>query len=592
MRFRFRYLAIGFVALAMMLVLACGGDDDEDAGAVQQPAPTAAPAPPAAPAPAIRVVATRAPVATQAPAPAVAPLARATPVTVAPPPAKMAVRGGNFRWFPNGKFPGLDPVRLGGQVVRLVTQQYYDYPAGKGLDGQPALQMLDNWSLSGDNKVYTFTLRDGLKFHDGNPVRVEDVMASIERWTEFPGLPDSNWTNYGGSLAKVDGNSFTVSLEVPFSLWYAYWPSIPTYVMPERVITPVTGGGYQEGGVITEHIGSGPFKFVSWEPGHKLSLERFDDYVSRSDPKNGSGGERIAYLDTIDFIEVPDKATRVVAMQTKQGDFSEGIPNDFYHVLLDDPDIVIETVDDWAKPMMWPNKMWPPFNNPKSRLAIVAAMDAREFLKAGYGPEELWTACPAIYQCGGQWASDAGADTFWEVDLVKARRLWKEAVEETGFTGKIVFLANADWSDFYADALLSKALLESLGAEVDFQVMDWAGIISRSPHWTTPPEEGGWHAYQLWDEVSDSPLQDYETDLGFGGGYPNPKIQQLKKDFGNAESVEAAQAIVDEIQRIYWEEDPATIQYGTFKYLIAMQTYVKGFQPAKQITVGGVWMDK
>ena len=67
-----------------------------------------------------------------------------------------------------------------------------------------------------------------------------------------------------------------------------------------------------------------------------------------------------------------------------------------------------------------------------------------------------------------QWGSEVGADEYYEVDLDKARALWQEAVQETGFSGKMVLLTNTDYSDFYASALITKEILESLGAEGRF----------------------------------------------------------------------------------------------------------------------------
>ena len=81
--------------------------------------------------------------------------------------------------------------------------------------------------------------------------------------------------------------------------------------------------------------------------------------------------------------------------------------------------------------------------------------------------------------CGTAWATEAHSDNYHNVDKMKAQELWDQAVEATGWDGKMVLLTNPDYPDFYAAALITKRILEDLGEEVDFVVTDWATVISR-----------------------------------------------------------------------------------------------------------------
>ena len=218
--------------------------------------------------------------------------------------------------------------------------------------------------------------------------------------------------------------------------------------------------------------------------------------------------------------------------------------------------------------------------------------DPKEYMAAGYGNPDLWNLCGALFFCGSTWATDAHTDNYWNVDKERAKKLWDEAVEATGFTGKMVLLTNTDFSDFYAAALITKRILEELGAEVDFVVTDWATVISRKiANLDKPPDQGGWHFYHTWFGPMD-PVTDPSLGKTWNGGWGNERGYQLVEDFSKAKSKAEAEAIVDEIQRIYWEEDPSLIRYGSFSFLIVMQNDVMGYVPFRGITVESVWLDR
>ena len=597
-------LGIGSIMLLLMvLALACAPAPAPTQQAAPQPAPVApqAPAPQAPQAP-------QQPAAPAMPAPAAPAAAAAAPqvFSPAPPtgrtiatPVRQAMMeeapdtgpkfGGIFRWTPQASVPNLDPTRQTSFVTHSIVYQWYDYPFGWNLDRVAQEQMVDTWSVNDEATEYTFSLREGLEFHDGNPVTSEDVTASILRWKTTPGLPGTLWDlAEEPTVEAVDELTFKLNPGKPFGLWIPFWVSLPTYVMPKEGVEPL-----QISDIMTDYTGSGPFKYVEWIPGNRVVMDRNENYNPRSDAGNGDAGARIAYVDRVINLEVPDAATKLAALQTKQTDFAEGLPNDFYDTIVNSPGIKAVVIPQWARPQLATNKRNAPLTNPKARLAIQAATDPEKYLGAAYGGPDLWDLGPCLWACGAQWGSDIGAEQYYEVDLEKARALWQEAVAETGFSGKLVLLTNTDYSDFYASALITKEILESLGAEVDFQVSDWATVISRkeSANARDTVEDGDWHFYHTWGGPLD-PITDSAIGLTWNGGYHNERIIELRDEFLNSTSLEEAKAITEEIQRIYFEEDPATIMYGWFKFVVAMQEDVQGYVPHKRIMMQGMWLDR
>ena len=583
---RTTFLLFGLVAALFLVVAACGGDDDVARVAPAAPAP-AAPAAPASAAPA----APAAPAAVAVP-PAISPTRAPFVQPAVPAPAGAGVAmiktGGTLRHFPTASVPNLDYIWQSSGVTGTIVRNFYDYPFGWDDQLQPQPQMVDTFSIRGDGMEYTFTLRDGLMFHDGKPVLAEDVTATILRWKESVFVPGKIWGLAEPTLEVVDDKTFKIKPTKPFGLWLSYWGQWPTFVMPKALVDSL------EKEVINDDMtGSGPFKFVKWTPGDKVVSERFDAYVSRTDPKSGYTGARIAYVDFLEHIEVPDAGTKLAALQTGQGDLADGLPRDFFQTLQDTPGINTVIIRPGSRAEAATNKLYAPLNNPKSRLALVKISDPEEYMRAAYGPEELWETESCLFYCNSQWESYVGEEVYRNVDVAGAQVLWDEAVAETGFDGKMVLLTNPDYAEFYASALITKRNMETLGAEVDFVVTDWATVVGRkiaNLH-KDPQTEEGWHFYHTASSPFD-PLGIQSMSNTWNGGWDNPVAQQLIIDFSQAASVQEAKDIVDELHRIWYYEDPATIMLGTANSMITMQDVVMGYVPHRTLMLDGLWLDR
>jgi peptide/nickel transport system substrate-binding protein len=503
-----------------------------------------------------------------------------------------ARRGGVLNWTPSATIANLDPIRNTAFVTRSVTHQFYDYPFGLTKDYKSAPQMVSEWSVTEDATEYTFTLRENLAFHDGSPVEAGDVISSVLRWKTGVGGPSRVWGLAGEpDLEVVNPSTLKIRPTTPFGLWVNYWGFFGTPIMPKEAADALA---FED--VNTDYRGSGPYKFDEWVPGAKVRLVNNEAYVPRDEAKNGSAGGRIPYLDAIEYIEVPDSATRVAALQTNQTDLVTDVPSDYYDTLDKDPRIVVKVLKPHAKQEAAINKTVKPLNNPKARLAVQAITDVEKYMEAAFGRPELYVLCPALFFCGTQWASEVGAELYWEVDVEKGRRLWAEAMAEENYDGKIVVLANTDIPSLYNRALLLKEDLEALGADVEFAVSDWATLISRKiANLGVDPQEDpsrGWHFYQTGDEGARDPVSDAATGTSWNGGWGNEEGYALAEKWTKATSYEEAKGYVDEIQRIYYYEDPSLIVYGYSSWLAAMQNYVMDWEPHSVLTIDGLWLDQ
>ena len=591
------------VLLSALVAVAMACSSAEEPSAPQQPA-APAPAEPAAAAPQPAGMAPQAPLQPAAAAPA-APAAQAAPsipeaapigaptvarVQRAPAMAmedKMAQKGGTLQWVPQASLRTLDPVWTTAAMTHNAARQIYDavFAWDSALQSQP--QLIEEWSMTEDAKSYTFKIREGLTFHDGDTQTTDDVLASIDRYEQRQPIGISIRQLGEPSYTKIDDVTFQMDMAKTFGLVPFFWGTWGTvYVFKEEVANATLPDVAIEA---DQTIGSGPFKFVNWEPGNRLVLERHEEYIPRSEPKDGAAGSKEAFLDRIVMSEVPDQATRIAALLTRQADFSEGIAGDLIGTLEDSPTISIETISPWASPWLVFNHLHPPFNDQRARLAVQAVVDRAEYMRAGYGPEFLWETCAALFMCGGPLASEVGSDIYFaEPDVERGKQLWQEYVNDTGFDDPVIVLAATDYPDFFASGLITKRNLESIGAKVEMPSMDWAAVVARRAE-KSLPTEGGWNVFHTWGGTFD-PI----TAVGLSGnwfGWPqNETIQGLIEEFPLAGTLEEQLRIADAIQKENYE-NPNYLTMGQFNFLVAKQDYVKGYEPHRLLHFWGVWLD-
>ena len=181
-------------------------------------------------------------------------------------------------------------------------------------------QMAD-YKISDDKLTYTFTLRDGLKWHDGPPVTAEDCIASLKRWGGNDGM-GQKLMDFVASMEAPDEKTIVLKLKEPYGLVLESIgkpSSLVPFMMPKRMAeTP-------KGSAIKEQIGSGPFKFVQaeFQPGVKAVYVKNTDYIPRKEPASWTSGGKVVKVDRVEWVTMPDAQTAVSALQAGEIDLFE-----------------------------------------------------------------------------------------------------------------------------------------------------------------------------------------------------------------------------------------------------------------------------
>ncbi len=171
-----------------------------------------------------------------------------------------------LRFVPQANLANFDPIWGTQYVVRNAAVLVWDTLYGFDERLQPQRQMVEGEQVSSDGKTWTFRLREGLRFHDGEPVRARDVVASINRW--MPRDPMGQLLRaINVELSAVDDRTFRWVLSAPFPKMTMALGKNATpmcFIMPERIATR-----FDSFTQINEYVGSGPMRFVrnEWVPG-------------------------------------------------------------------------------------------------------------------------------------------------------------------------------------------------------------------------------------------------------------------------------------------------------------------------------------
>ncbi|MGL5005415.1 MAG: ABC transporter substrate-binding protein, partial [Casimicrobium sp.] len=309
-------------------------------------------------------------------------------------------------------FPAnLDPINVTAYITRNHGYMIYDTLFGTDEKGAIKPQMVDKWNVSADQKTYSFTLRNGLEFHDGKPVTGEDVVASLKRWGARDVFGQKLMT-FVDRMESPDAKSFRIILKEPTGIVLDALgkPSsnVP-FIMPKRVAET------DPFKVIDDNTGSGPFIFKKdeYKPGVQSVYVKNPKYVPRSEPPNGTTGGKVVKVDRVEWLALKDAQTQLNALLAGEIDMIEQPAFEQYPTLRKDARVnIVDMGTVNFQYVMRFNHVVPPFNNPKVREAAMWAMNQNSFLRAQVGPENegMFFTCPSVYPCGTPLSSPKGSE--------------------------------------------------------------------------------------------------------------------------------------------------------------------------------------
>lgn len=474
----------------------------------------------------------------------------------------------------------LDPIITTAHITRDHGYMIYDVLTAVDEDFKPQPQMA-SWEISDDNLVYTFTLRDGLTFHDGAAVTGTDVVASLKRWGER----DSGGQlifDVTESLETPDEKTIVWKLSKPFPPLMdviSKQSAVPPFIMPARVAATSPDE------TITEYVGSGPFVFNAekFEPGVSVTYEKFDNYVPRDEPASWMAGGKVVNVDKVVWTAMPDAVTAVNALGAGEIDYIEMTQMDLIPLMEANPDVIVETRDKLGYVTIGrPNHRQPPFDNKLVRQAAMAALDQKSVLETMQGSEKYYNVCGAIFGCSTPLGDETGSELITQgANIEKAKAL----LEEAGYDGTpIVLMAPTDVVTLVNQPVVAAQALREAGFTVDLQSMDWQSVVQRRPN-QGAPADGGWHLFftnwmvpEISDPLMNVMLNGRGDDAWFG--WPDdPKIEEMRAAFIAAADDAARKDVAVQIQK-HVMDNVNYIMLGEYVAPQARRTTIENILPS------------
>ena len=458
-----------------------------------------------------------------------------------------------LRFIPQSDVTALDPVWTSVYVTRNHGYLVFDTLFGQDAQYRVQPQMVAGAVTEDDSKLWRLTLRDGLLFHDGSRVLARDCVASIRRWAKRDAFGQT-LMGVTDELSAPDDRTIQFRLKTPFpflpeALGKVGINMLP--IMPERLAST---DAFKQ---VTEMVGSGPFRFLADERvvGARAVYAKFDGYVPRADGvASCTAGPKIVHFDRVEWNVIPDVATAAAAMQSGEADWWEQPSFDLMPVMNRAADLksfVVETTGNIGLLRM--NQLFPPFDNPAIRRALLRALNEADFMQAICGDaRNAWRGDVGFFGPGMAMASDAGLSAITGPrDVAKAAAEIKAA----GYGGeKVVIMSPTDYPRIYALASVAADMMQRCGLNVDLQAMDWGTVIQRRAS-KAPPAQGGWSVF--FTTLTGLDLSSPASNLALRGngagawfGWPTaPKLEALRNQWLATPDEAGQKQIAAEIQQ-------------------------------------------
>jgi peptide/nickel transport system substrate-binding protein len=503
----------------------------------------------------------------------------ASAAALAAPHLARAAGSTTLKFIPESDVAVLDPIWTTATVTR--NHAYLVFDTLYGQDDQYAMQpqMVAGHTVEPDGRLWRLTLREGLMFHDGTPVRAQDVVPSIRRFAARDAFGRA-LMDATDELTAVSDSVVQFRLKHPFPLLpnaLGKTGTVMPCIMPERLAVT---DPYKQ---VTEMVGSGPYRFLADEhvSGSFVAYQHFPLYLPRKDgPTTFTAGPKIPVFDRIEWHVIPDPATATAALTSGEMDWWQNPTPDVLGPIRSSGRMTVEIQDpSGGIGILRFNELFPPFDNPAIRRALLGAINQDEFMEAAVGDDHtLWKDRVGVFSPGTPLASEAGIEVLSgprDLGRVKAELV------SAGYKGEPVVLLNpSDYPSTSALAVVAADVMKKVGFNVDLQTTDWGTVVQRRAS-RQPPDRGGWNVFFTY--LNGTNNLDPASQLGIRGngdkawfGWPTaPKLEALRDAWFAAPDLAAQKQICEQIQLQFWQDVPY-IPLGAFYQPTAYDRTLKG----------------
>jgi peptide/nickel transport system substrate-binding protein len=337
------------------------------------------------------------------------------------------------------------------------------------------LQLAEKLDISKDFRVFTFTLRKGVPFHNGKEMTATDVQKSLERWVRVS--PEKARLAGVARMSTPDKYTLVAELKKSEPAWVELLksPASPMTIIPAEECDKDPNKALP--------ISTGPYQFTDWDGATQLNMRRFKDYAANTayPGRDGYGGRRTAWFEEATFKVIKEASARVAGLQTGQFHIVDQVPVPASKRLQQDNKIRVYDRIPAGANVIGVNFAKPPTDNLPVRQAIQAVLNIDEIMSVAtdgfYKLNPCW-----IFADNKFYPKDTSKLVYNMGDQDRAKALLKQA----GYKGEeIIMLTSADIVGLKEAAVVASEEMKAAGMNVRMDVFDWPGMTARRTDPTT-----------------------------------------------------------------------------------------------------------
>ncbi len=491
-------------------------------------------------------------------------------------PAIAQRRGGDVIVATQAAPPTLDAVTSSAEASRNITLHVFETLLARDEAANVKPDLAESVDVSSDGLQYKFTLRRGVKFHNGKVMTSADVKGSLERFARV-----GNSRQVMAPVAAIetpDSNTVICKLSAP-SPGFLEGMSSPR---APAAIVPAEEAGKAAGQM--ELIGTGPFRFVEFRPDSHALLRRFDDYSQNTNyqARDGFAGKKTAHFDSVRFRFMPEAGARSAGLQTGELHVLDSLDALSAQRLQSNSALKMHQMLPWAYQTLILNHSQAPMNNLKLRQAIQAALNMEEIMAIStnglFRLEHGWQHPGTTY-----FAGDVGKPLYNQKNAALARRL----LQESGYRNEqLTILTDSNIGGHQATGEVAQEQLRAIGINIRLNVVDWPTAFQLR----TRPE--GWHMWtlQMGIEPYEGP---YNVVSFFAGNNPaqharDEGIEAANTKLNTSLQLADRQAAVRDFQaRMY--DNVVAIKCGDTGRIQATRANVENYRPYRIPRMWDCW---
>lgn len=426
-------------------------------------------------------------------------------------------------------------------------------------------ELCESWEINGDSTEYTWYLREGILFHNGEEMTAEDAAASLNRWLENAGNAQTMIGD--ASFEAADTYTVTLKMDAPCAYVNELMAGLGqrAVVMPKSILDEV-----DETGVVTEYIGTGPYKYVEWDEHQQIVLTRNDDYQPYGTDGEFSGwaGYKNAYTKDIYFDIVGDVNTIIAGMQTGEYDATTAVTADNIYLFEGDDAYQVEAQECEMAFLIF-NKKEGLGADETIRQAVQAAVNAEDVMIGVYGEEEMYSMYSSyMFNNITDWYSEEGSEYYNQADPQKAA----EILADAGYDGETFrILVASDDAAFYNMAVIVQNQLQEAGMNCEILSYDWATFVSVR---NEQPEN--YDAFITSFSPKILPTMNLYLSSTWAGWVSDERILGDLNLISTDTSKENAIATWNELQKYMYETSVPVVKFGCSKTFMVASSKLEG----------------